>query len=88
MTSQADRCQIATLAFLNSGQICLAIKRIYVHESIHDEFLKAMVEVTKSLKVGEGNEEGVFLGPIQNQMQYEKVKVRFQFHRGGTHTLN
>ena len=35
-----------------------------------------MVAVTKSFKVGEGNEEGVFLGPIQNKMQYEKVKVR------------
>jgi acyl-CoA reductase-like NAD-dependent aldehyde dehydrogenase len=36
-----------------------------------------MVEVTKSFKVGDGTEEGVFLGPIQNKMQYEKVKVRF-----------
>ncbi len=87
MTTLADLCQIATLAFLNSGQICLAIKRIYVHESIHDEFLKAMVEVTKSLKVGEGNEEGVFLGPIQNKMQYEKVKVRLQAYYGGNHRL-
>ena len=53
----------------------MAIKRVYVHEDIHDKFLEAMVAVTKSLKVGEGNEEGVFLGPIQNKMQYEKVKV-------------
>lgn len=35
-----------------------------------------MVEFTKTLKVGDGTEEGVFLGPIQNSMQYEKVKVR------------
>ncbi|KIV84941.1 hypothetical protein PV11_00686 [Exophiala sideris] len=69
--------KIATLAFLNSGQICLAIKRIYVHESIHDKFRDAMVKFTKTLKVGEGNEEGVFLGPIQNSMQYEKVKTFF-----------
>jgi len=69
--------KIATLAFLNSGQICLAIKRIYVHESIHDQFRDAMVAFTKQLKVGEGNEEGVFLGPIQNSMQYEKVKTFF-----------
>merc|ERR1712000_297193 len=69
--------KIATLAFLNSGQICLAIKRIYVHESIHDKFRDAMVAFTKTLKVGEGNEEGVFLGPIQNSMQYEKVKTFF-----------
>ncbi|OCT54947.1 Betaine aldehyde dehydrogenase, chloroplastic [Cladophialophora carrionii] len=69
--------KVATFAFLNSGQICLAVKRIYVHESIHDEFLKAMVEFTKNLKVGDGTEEGVFLGPIQNKMQYEKVKTFF-----------
>jgi len=36
-----------------------------------------MVKFTKTLKVGEGNEEGVFLGPIQNSMQYEKVKTFF-----------
>ncbi|KAL2432529.1 Aldehyde dehydrogenase LUC3 [Exophiala dermatitidis] len=69
--------KIATLAFLNSGQICLAIKRIYVHESIHDQFRDAMVAFTKTLKVGDGSEEGVFLGPVQNQMQYEKVKTFF-----------
>jgi acyl-CoA reductase-like NAD-dependent aldehyde dehydrogenase len=69
--------KIATLAFLNSGQICLAIKRIYVHESIHDKFRDAMVAFTKTLKVGDGTEEGVFLGPIQNSMQYEKVKTFF-----------
>jgi acyl-CoA reductase-like NAD-dependent aldehyde dehydrogenase len=57
----------------------LAIKRIYVHESIHDQFRDAMVEFTKTLKVGDGTEEGVFLGPIQNKMQYEKVKVRCPF---------
>ena len=70
--------KIATLAFLNSGQICIALKRIIVHEKIIDEFRDAMVEFTKTLKMGEGNEEGVFLGPIQNSMQYEKVKGFFE----------
>jgi len=69
--------QVATLAFLNSGQICLAIKRIYVHESIYDKFLAKMVEFTKTLKVGDGMQEGNFLGPVQNSMQYEKVKTFF-----------
>jgi len=69
--------KVATLAFLNSGQICLAIKRIYVHEDIYEPFLKAMVEFTKTLKVGDGAEEGTFLGPVQNSMQYEKVKTFF-----------
>ncbi|KAK5092588.1 hypothetical protein LTR70_002023 [Exophiala xenobiotica] len=69
--------KVATLAFLNSGQICLAIKRIYVHEDIYEPFLKAMVEFTKTLKVADGMEEGTFLGPVQNSMQYEKVKGFF-----------
>ncbi|OQU95929.1 hypothetical protein CLAIMM_02084 [Cladophialophora immunda] len=69
--------KIATLAFFNSGQVCLAIKRIYVHESIYDEFRNDIVAFTKTLKVGDGNDEDVFLGPIQNAMQYEKVKTFF-----------
>lgn len=69
--------KVATLAFLNSGQICLAIKRIYVHEDIYEPFLKKMVEFTKTIKVGDGLQEGNFLGPIQNSMQYEKVKGFF-----------
>lgn len=36
-----------------------------------------MVKHTKALKLGEGNEEGVFMGPIQNKMQYERVKGFF-----------
>jgi len=39
--------------------------------------LKAMVDYTKTLKVGDGMEEGTFLGPVQNSMQYEKVKTFF-----------
>ena len=70
--------KIATLAFLNSGQICLALKRIFVHEAIFDKFRDAMVRHTQTLKVGEGNEDGVFLGPVQNSMQYERVKGFFQ----------
>lgn len=69
--------KVATLSMLNSGQICLAIKRIYVHEDIYEPFLKAMVEHVKTLKVGDGSEEGTFLGPVQNSMQYEKVKGFF-----------
>ncbi|EXJ89307.1 aldehyde dehydrogenase (NAD+) [Capronia epimyces CBS 606.96] len=69
--------KVAGLAFLNSGQICLALKRIFVQESIADKFLEAMVEATKTLKVGPGTEPDVYLGPIQNQMQFEKVKTLF-----------
>ncbi|TVY53272.1 putative aldehyde dehydrogenase FUS7, partial [Lachnellula cervina] len=69
--------KVAQLAFLNSGQICLAIKRIFVHEKIFDRFRSALIAATNALKVGEGNEPNVFLGPVQNAMQYEKVKGFF-----------
>ncbi|KAG4430630.1 hypothetical protein IFR05_013892 [Cadophora sp. M221] len=68
---------IATMAFMNSGQICLALKRIYIHSSIYPAFRDAMVAYTKTLKVGEGFEEGVFLGPVQNKMQYDRVQGFF-----------
>jgi len=39
-------------AFQNSGQVCVATKRIYIHESIYKEFLEEMINATKNLKVG------------------------------------
>ncbi|KAF2100305.1 aldehyde dehydrogenase [Rhizodiscina lignyota] len=69
--------EVAMGAFQNSGQVCVATKRIYIHESIYQPFLDAMVRFTKSIKVGGYDEEGVLLGPIQNSMQYEKVKGYF-----------
>ncbi|KAJ6258267.1 hypothetical protein Dda_7186 [Drechslerella dactyloides] len=65
--------QIAVSSLLNSGQICIATKRIYVHSSIAKDFIPALVEAAKNLKVGDGMDDGVFMGPIQNEMQYEKV---------------
>ncbi|KAL9563802.1 hypothetical protein ACKAV7_012044 [Fusarium commune] len=66
--------KIKTLAFLNSGQICMLIKRIYVHKSIYDKFRDAMVAFAKTIKVGDGFEPDVLIGPLQNPMQYEKMK--------------
>jgi len=53
------------------------MKRIYVHASIYDAFLAALVEQVKLFKVGEGSQAGVTHGPLQNAMQYEKVKGMF-----------
>ncbi|OAG45256.1 hypothetical protein AYO21_00604 [Fonsecaea monophora] len=66
--------KIATFSFVNSGQVCLAIKRVYVHESIYDEFLEAIVAYTKTLRSGDGLTEGVFVGPLQNDMQFQKAQ--------------
>jgi acyl-CoA reductase-like NAD-dependent aldehyde dehydrogenase len=67
-----DKCipKIAIMTFMNSGQICMLCKRIYVHEKIYDQFRDAFVEFTKNnIKTGGGFEEGVTVGPIQNKMQ-------------------
>ncbi|KAL2061299.1 hypothetical protein VTL71DRAFT_7572 [Oculimacula yallundae] len=69
--------QIATFAFLNSGQICLCIKRIYIHKSIYRPFLEALIRHAKTLQVGDGFAPDIFCGPIQNSMQYERVKGFF-----------
>jgi len=64
-------------AFQNSGQVCVATKRIYIHESIYKPFLEAMVKATNAIKVGGPDEQDNLLGPVQNPMQFEKVKGFF-----------
>jgi len=60
-------------AFINNGQTCAAMKRLYVHESIHDAVCDALVAYTKNIPVGNGMDEASILGPIQNRMQFDKV---------------
>ncbi len=60
-------------SFVNSGQVCMAIKRIYAHENIYDELCTALVAEAKKTKIGNGLEPGTDLGPLQNKMQYDKV---------------
>lgn len=61
-------------AFQNSGQVCLAIKRLYVHESVYDEICQELVTIANNTVVDDGTKQGTKLGPLQNKMQYEKVK--------------
>ena len=61
-------------AFMNAGQVCLAIKRAYVHESIYDDMVTRLAELADSAVVDNGLQQGATIGPLQNKMQYEKVK--------------
>lgn len=70
--------QVAQGAFRNTGQVCIAIKRIYVHRSIYRPFVDALVRHARDMKVGGFDEADVALGPIQNDMQYGKVKDMFR----------
>ncbi|EPQ53944.1 aldehyde dehydrogenase family protein, partial [Gloeophyllum trabeum ATCC 11539] len=60
--------------FNNAGQLCAAAKRVYIHEQIYDEVRDELVSIALTAKVGDGLDPATALGPIQNPMQYEKVK--------------
>lgn len=60
-------------AFINMGQTCAAAKRIYVHEDDYDAVVAALTEVAKQIPIGNGEDENVLFGPIQNKMQFDKV---------------
>jgi acyl-CoA reductase-like NAD-dependent aldehyde dehydrogenase len=61
-------------AFMNAGQTCLSIERCYVHERIYEPFLKACVEKTNRLKVGNGVDFGTDVGPLIHQRQLKTVQ--------------
>jgi aldehyde dehydrogenase (NAD+) len=61
-------------AFRNNGQICIASKRTYVHKDVYEPLSKAIVDYAKTVKVGDGSEQGTLIGPIQNKQQYQRVK--------------
>ena len=61
-------------ATMNSGQVCLAIKRVYAPEAMYDELCDELVKLANDAVVGDGFEQGTQMGPLQNKMQFEKVK--------------
>lgn len=62
-------------AMANAGQVCVAIKRVYVPETLHDEFCAELVRLADAMVVGDGALPGSMMGPLQNVMQFEKVKA-------------
>lgn len=60
-------------AMSNSGQICIAIKRLYVHEDIFDELVAELVSIANSVKVGNGLEGDTQIGPLNNEQQLKIV---------------
>lgn len=61
-------------AFLNSGQACIALKRLYVHDSLYEQVCTELGKLADAAVVGDGLDEDTTIGPLQNQMQYDKVK--------------
>jgi aldehyde dehydrogenase (NAD+) len=65
--------QLFWAAFRNTGQICIATKRMYVHKDIYEPLKDAIVAYAATVKMGDGAEQGTQLGPIQNKLQYQRV---------------
>ncbi len=60
-------------AFINTGQTCACMKRMYVHDSVHDAVCDALVEFAKAMPMGNGLDDGVLLGPLTTPDQHAKV---------------
>ena len=60
-------------AFMNNGQVCSAIKRVYVPESLYGDVVDALAAKASAAKVGDGFTEGVQFGPVNNKPQFERV---------------
>ena len=61
--------------FSNCGQVCAALKRLYVHRSVYAAVCDELVKFAKTVKIGPGTQDGVDIGPIQNRMQYDLVRT-------------
>jgi len=61
-------------AMVNSGQVCLAIKRVYVPETCYEAMCAELALLAKAAIVGDGLDAATQIGPLQNRVQYEKVK--------------
>jgi acyl-CoA reductase-like NAD-dependent aldehyde dehydrogenase len=83
-----DVAQVAKKLFfaatVNSGQVCMAIKRIYAHEKIYDALCASLSDEARKARVGDGLDPGTTLGPIQNRRQFERVcELREDARRSG-----
>lgn len=60
-------------SFINMGQTCACVKRLYVHEAVHDGVVEALVRLADAIRMGDGMDESNVLGPIQNRAQFDTV---------------
>lgn len=61
-------------AFTNAGQVCLAVKRLYVQDGVYDKICDELAKLADEAVVDDGLRQGAQIGPLQNRMQYEKVQ--------------
>ena len=64
--------------FRNAGQVCVSVNRFYIHNAIYDRFTRQLAEEVNKLKVGNGMDEGVIVGPLIEASALEKVEQHVQ----------
>ena len=67
--------KIFSKAFMNAGQVCIAVKRVYAHSSIYDALCDELAKLANEAIVGDGLQQGTQIGPVQNAAQFEKAKT-------------
>jgi acyl-CoA reductase-like NAD-dependent aldehyde dehydrogenase len=72
---KAVAARVYRAGFLNAGQICFAAKRVYVPNAIMAPFVAELVALAAREKVGDGLDAATTMGPVQNRMQYDKVRA-------------
>ena len=70
-------------AFINTGQTCAALKRLYVPDTLYDAVCEELVAVARAMPMGNGLEEQNVLGPLQNKAQYDIVARLVQAAKDG-----
>ncbi|MGI8393259.1 aldehyde dehydrogenase family protein [Leucobacter sp. W1038] len=72
--------------FINTGQTCAALKRLYVHDSVYDEVVAELKELAESTPMGHGTDEASLLGPLSTPQQFDIVSrlVADAVERGAT----
>lgn len=60
--------------FRNAGQVCVSVNRFYIQETVYDKFVNKLADAVKALKVGNGLDEGVVVGPLIESAAVDKVR--------------
>ena len=81
---EAAALAVLTGAFYNAGQSASAVKRIYVHREVYEEFVRHLVRETKRLRMGDPQEEGIYVGPLAQRQQVDLLEqqVREALQKG------
>jgi succinate-semialdehyde dehydrogenase/glutarate-semialdehyde dehydrogenase len=66
---------IAAFKYRNAGQVCISPTRFYVQEDVYPRFLKRFTEYASAIKVGDGMEKGITMGPMANARRIEAMEA-------------